>query len=231
MNALIQTQENENGNLLVSGRELHEFLEIGIQKEIDKRIHELIENYSTMISLFEHDKLKTKYELLKISTETYDYFDLIILDSFLEKAYATNLIDEDLTDNKRIPNGSDNAYGRYFEKKILKLMSKYVTIKATQYRRTDAIIKNPLTNEHCLVEIKCGPTDTTDQVKKYLKATGLKKFITVNGHKNSIDINPIKIARRTRQLYETLKRENILPAIERVEASWTNQLTTPWKNY
>ena len=28
MNALIQTQENENGNLLVSGRELHEFLEV-----------------------------------------------------------------------------------------------------------------------------------------------------------------------------------------------------------
>jgi anti-repressor protein len=31
MNGLIPTQENENGNLLVSGRDLHEFLEIGTQ--------------------------------------------------------------------------------------------------------------------------------------------------------------------------------------------------------
>ncbi|MDT2264069.1 antA/AntB antirepressor family protein [Paenibacillus larvae] len=31
MNQLIQTHSNENGNLLVSGRDLHEFLEIGTE--------------------------------------------------------------------------------------------------------------------------------------------------------------------------------------------------------
>ena len=52
MNALIQTQENENGNLLVSGRELHEFLEIGTQytKWFDRmKEYDFIENVDYLL--------------------------------------------------------------------------------------------------------------------------------------------------------------------------------------
>jgi hypothetical protein len=190
MNELVKTQENENGDIIVSGRELHEFLEAKIKYGVFCDL-ECFVGKMMFISENSTSSLEVKYNLLKLGVETFDYFHLITLDSFFELLYSLKIIDEDLTDNKRIPSGTDYKYGKFFEKRVIHELSKHVEVKSTQYKSTDAIIS--FMNNDYIVEVKCGFTDTKKQIERYQECTGIKKFITVNGHENSISFNQLDV--------------------------------------
>jgi hypothetical protein len=175
---------------------LHEFLEKKTYLHIENRVADLLYNqYAEIFKKSKGDLLKIKFDFLKLSNETHDYFDLIILDSFLEFAFIHHILDENLVDNKRIPKGIDYQYGNYFEKKIVSIISNYAKVESTQFKRTDAIIVHPSTKERYIVEIKCSNQNTEQQVEKYQASTGIENFITVNGHDNAIRINELSIFR------------------------------------
>lgn len=206
MNQLITTTNNEHGEIILSGRELHEFLEVELIKGISEDLEMFINKLITISSQSENSQ-DMKYQLLKLATATYDYFHLVTLDTYLELLYSLDIIDEDLTDNKRIPNGSDNQYGRFFEKRILAVLSKYLPIKSRQYKSTDAI--GCLFEKDYIIEIKCGSTNTEKQIKKYQESTGIENFITVNGHANSINFTHMDVYRISKYLI-ALKLNNVV---------------------
>lgn len=196
MNELRVPPFNKNDNL-------HSYLESILYLSIKNRSSQLLKKtYLPIFKQNQNDSIRTKYELLKLSNDTSDYFDLIILDAFLESAYKHQLLDECLVDNKRIPKGSDYNYGRYFENKIISLISKYVEVESTQYKRCDAIILHPVSKDQIILEIKCSYWNTQKQIETYQKATGIKEFITVNGHGNSIEINELDIYRSSFGFFE-----------------------------
>jgi len=249
MNALIQTQENENGNLLVSGRELHEFLEIGTQytKWFDRmKEYDFIENV-------DYVAISQKRLTVQGNETIYNNHNIKI-----EMAKEISMLQR---------NEKGKQARRYFLELEMKWNSPEMVMKrAMDYlnKRIDNMKTENLVLTQQVHELK-PKADYVDHIlksKSLMAITQISKDYGMSGQKLNKLLHDLKIQYKQGNqwllyskhhdkgythsetinfirkdgtpdvtlntkwtvkgrlfLYETLKRENILPAIERVEAS------------
>jgi len=249
MNALIQTQENENGNLLVSGRELHEFLEIGTQytKWFDRmKEYDFIENV-------DYVAISQKRLTVQGNETIYNNHNIKI-----EMAKEISMLQR---------NEKGKQARRYFLELEMKWNSPEMVMKrAMDYlnKRLDNMKTENLVLTQQVHELK-PKADYVDHIlksKSLMAITQISKDYGMSGQKLNKLLHDLKIQYKQGNqwllyskhhdkgythsetinfirkdgtadvtlntkwsvkgrlfLYETLKRENILPSIERVEAS------------
>ena len=188
-----------------------------IRKQINKKVEErCLEVLKDLIEIYSENHSKDNdlyYKLLNYSRETLDYFDLVIIESFLETMYLNGMISEELTDNKRLPKGSNNSYGKYFEEKVIYYISEIYELKSKQEKYSDAIFK--VNDEfEFLLEVKCSKTNTDKQVSKYLDKTGIQNFVTINGSENYINFTFFDFYRKTKKITEEIISDYILMLME-----------------
>ena len=251
MNALIQTQENENGNLLVSGRELHEFLEV-----------------------------KTKYVDWFNRMKEYDFIekvDYLLVAQKKETNNPKNPIAEINDHNIKIEMAKEismlqrNEKGKQARRYFLELEMKWNSPEMVMKRAMDYLNKRidnmktenlVLTQQVHELKPKADYVDHILKSKSLMAITQISKDYGMSGQKLNKLLHDLKIQYKQGNqwllyskyhdkgythsetinfirkdgtpdvtlntkwsvkgrlfLYETLKHENILPSIERVETS------------
>src|SRR5690625_21277 len=185
-----------------------------VRKEIETSLISKVElmSHKTLFNMLQiieqNDNRLAGYELLKLTNESMNYIEILIMDVFLEKFYSHKLIDECLFDNKNVPSGSNYDYGRFFEKFIISVVSDLFETKTKGIGNADALLIEQ--GNKIVLEIKCSKTNTKKQVDGYKFKLGTPYFLTINGHDNSIDFNQLTISRIAKRIFdETLELSKI----------------------